>query len=232
MNDKEKNPQSLTFEGSINVIDAEIQKRRGKWNLTILAWMDFDDVAQIVRIHIWKKWQMYDQRKPLAPWLNRIISNQIKNLIRNNYGNFSRPCLKCAAAEGENLCSIYGKQCASCPLYANWEKTKKKAHDTKLPVSLENHIQEVSLMEHQTSDLEAAAEKLHMAMMKVLKPFEWNVYKKLYIENMDEEETAKAMGYKTNEKNRSPGYKQLKNVKKTILEKAKKILKDDLIDFQ
>lgn len=232
MNDKEKNPQSLTFEGSINVIDAEIQKRRGKWNLTILAWMDFDDVAQIVRIHIWKKWQMYDQRKPLAPWLNRIISNQIKNLIRNNYGNFSRPCLKCAAAEGENLCSIYGKQCASCPLYANWEKTKKKAHDTKLPVSLENHIQEVSHMEHQTSDLEAAAEKLHMAMMKVLKPFEWNVYKKLYIENMDEEEAAKAMGYKTNEKNRSPGYKQLKNVKKTILEKAKKILKDDLIDLQ
>ena len=232
MKGPEENPKPLIFEDAIGAIDAEIQKRRGKWTLTILAWMDFDDVAQIIRVHIWKKWNLYDQCKPLAPWLNRIISNQIKNLIRNNYGNFSRPCLKCAAAEGEDLCSIYGRQCVDCPLYANWEKTKKKAHDTKLPVSLENHAQEVSCMEHQSSDLEEASQKLHLAMKRVLKPFEWNVYSKLYIENMDEEEAAKSMGYKTNEKNRSPGYKQLKNIKKTILEKAKKILKDGQIDFQ
>ena len=91
----------IEFENHIQVIDAEINKRRSKWNLSVLAWMDFQDVAQILRIHIYKKWHLYDQSKPLGPWLNRIISNQIKNLIRNNYGNYCRPCLKCAAAEGE-----------------------------------------------------------------------------------------------------------------------------------
>jgi RNA polymerase sigma factor (sigma-70 family) len=219
------------FEDAIDIIDNEIRKRKGKWTLTILAWMDFDDVAQIIRIHIWKKWEMYDPSKPLAPWLNRIISNQIKNLIRNNYGNFSRPCLRCAAAEGEAGCSIYKTQDSACPLYSNWEKTKKRAHDTKLPVPLENHSQEVYNMVHEAIDLESSAKKLHLRMKKMLKPYEWTVYEKLYIQNMDESKVAKEMGYKTSEKNRSPGYKQLKNIKKIIIEKAKKLLRDDQIDI-
>jgi hypothetical protein len=48
---------------------------------------------------------------------------------------------------------------------------------------------------------------------------------------MDEEKVAKAMGYKTSEKNRSPGYKQLKNIKKSILKKAKSIIYDGDIDI-
>jgi hypothetical protein len=39
------------------------------------------------------------------------------------------------------------------------------------------------------------------------------------------------MGYKTSEKNRSPGYKQLKNIKKTIIMKVKKLLKEDQVDI-
>jgi RNA polymerase sigma factor (sigma-70 family) len=193
--------------------------------------MDFDDVSQIIRIHIYKKWHLYDPEKPLGPWLNRIISNQIKNLIRNNYGNFSRPCLRCAAAEGEDLCTIYQKQCNTCPLYANWEKSKKRAHDTKLPVSLENHHQEVYSMSSQFVDIEKSAEKLHRKMKKILKPSEWAVYEKLYVENMDEEKVAKIMGYKTSEKNRSPGYKQLKNIKKSILKKAKGLIYEGDVDI-
>ena len=46
---KSKKPK---FEECITLIDAEIIKRRGKWNLTALGWMDFDDVSQILRIHI------------------------------------------------------------------------------------------------------------------------------------------------------------------------------------
>ena len=193
--------------------------------------MDFDDVSQILRIHIYKKWHLYDPEKPLAPWLNRIISNQIKNLIRNNYGSFSRPCLKCDAAEGVDMCSIYGKQCNECPLYANWEKTKKRAHDTKLPVSLENHRQEVHTMQSDSCNLERNAEALHQKMKTILKPIEWKVYKLLYIEFKTENEVSRLMGYKTNEKNRSPGYKQLKNIKKTIIEKVKKVLSENDIDI-
>jgi DNA-directed RNA polymerase specialized sigma24 family protein len=102
-----------TFENKFQEINVEIYKRKHKWNLTSLAWMDFDDVAQILRIHIHKKWKMYDPDQPLAPWINRIVSNQIKNLIRNNYGNYSRPCLKCAAAEDEENGSMASSGIAS-----------------------------------------------------------------------------------------------------------------------
>src|SRR3954463_12198071 len=125
------------FEDCIEQINQEINKRKNKWNLTVLAWLDYEDVSQILRIHIYKKWHLYDPARPLGPWINRVISSQIKNLIRNNYGNYCRPCLRCAAAEGEDGCRIYAKQCNTCPMYAKWENSKKNAHDTKLPVSLE-----------------------------------------------------------------------------------------------
>lgn len=193
--------------------------------------MDFKDVSQILRIHIYKKWGLYDPNKPLEPWLNRIITNQIKNLIRNNYGNYSRPCLKCAAAESEDLCSIYTKQCNACPLYANWEKGKKRAHDAKLPLSLENHSQEVYSLISDSFDVETTAQRLHSKIKTVLKPSEWAIYELLYIKHFSEEDVAKTMGYKTSEKNRPPGYKHIKNIKKIILAKAKKLLDEGEIDI-
>lgn len=225
---RKKKPQ---FDDFIEEINVEIAKRRAKWNLTAINWMDFDDVSQILRIHIYRKWHLYDVKKPLAPWLNRIISNQIKNLIRNNYGNYSRPCLKCDAAEGEDLCKIYEKQCNSCPLYSNWEKTKKTAYDVKIPLPLENHEQEVFNLQIESIDLAKNIGKIHNKMKEVLKPIEWKVYQFLYIENLTEEQAAKKMGYKTSEKNRSPGYKQIKNIQKNIINKAKKHIKRGDIDI-
>lgn len=220
-----------SFESLIDVINSEIIKRKNKWNLTAINWMDFNDVAQILRIHIYKKWHLYDYKKPLAPWVNRIISNQIKNLIRNNYSNFTRPCLKCAAAEGEDGCTIYSRQCNQCPLYANWEKNKKNAHDTKLTVSIENHYQEINNLPSDRLNMEETANNIHEKMQKVLKPIEWKVYRYLYIEGKDEEQTAKLMGYRTSEKNRIAGYKQIKNIKKIIIIKVKKHLYNGDIDI-
>ena len=77
-----KKQSSPSFEESISIIDNEISKRRNKWNLSSLTWIDFDDVSQIIRIHIYKKWHLYNPKQPLAPWVNRIISNQIKNSFR------------------------------------------------------------------------------------------------------------------------------------------------------
>jgi hypothetical protein len=223
--------KKLIFEDCIVDINREIAKRRNKWSLTALSWMDFEDVSQIIRIHIHKKWDMYDVTKPLGPWVNRIISNQIKNLIRNNYGNFARPCLKCAAAEGADLCSIYEKQDTSCPLYKHWVLTKKNAHDAKLPLPLENHTQEVHSKPNDNIDIERAALRLHGEVEKILKPMELIAYKYLYVDHLDEEVVAKKMGYKTNEKNRSPGYKQIKNMKKSIISKVKKLLAKDDVDI-
>ena len=220
------------FEDFIETIDEEIKKRKSKWKLTSITWMDFDDVSQILRIHIYKKWHLYDFTKPLAPWLNRIITNQIKNLIRNNYGNYARPCLKCAASEGGDLCVIYEKQSSICPLYANWEKNKKAAHDVKVPVSLENHQQDISnIRENYDLDIDLAFSKLNKILPQYLKPIEWKIYENLYIKNLSEAEVAKLMGYKTSEKNRSPGYKQIKNIKKAIIIKVKKLMKTGEVDL-
>tara|TARA_R100001163_G_scaffold35883_2_gene27558 strand:+ start:1388 stop:2071 length:684 start_codon:yes stop_codon:yes gene_type:complete len=219
------------FEDYIEQIDIEIKKRKSKWNLTALAWMDFDDVSQILRIHIFKKWHLYDTKKPLNPWINRIISNQIKNLIRNNYGNYCRPCLKCAAAESGDLCYIYGKQCEACPLFANWVKTKKQAYDAKLPVSINEHSNEINMAEYKDIDIVMLMKRLNEKMHQSLKPAEWKIYKALYIDNLSEEKAATLMGYKTNEKNRVPGYKQIKNVKKSIIQKVKKIIANGEIEI-
>ncbi len=190
--------------------------------------MDFDDVSQIIRVHIFKKWHLYDQSKSLAPWINTLISNQIKNLIRNNYGNYCRPCLKCAAAESESLCYIYGTQNSSCPLFAQWEKTKKAAYLTKLPSPLESVEHETENMELQEFDFDTILKRLNKQLKKKLKVNEWIVYENLYLKNKTEQEVAKILGYKTSEKNRSPGYKQIKNIKKSIIEKAKEIVSDNI----
>jgi len=39
------------------------------------------------------------------------------------------------------------------------------------------------------------------------------------------------MGYKTSEKNRLPGYKQIKNIKKSILKKAKELISKGDVDI-
>ena len=220
--------KKLKFEECIKEIDIEINKRRGRWNLTALSWMDFDDVAQIIRVHIFKKWHLYDQSKSLAPWTNTLISNQIKNLIRNNYGNYCRPCLKCAAAESASFCYIYGTHNSSCPLFAQWEKTKKAAYLTKLPSPLESVEHETENMELKEFDFDSILKRLNKQLKKKLKPNEWTVYENLYLKNKTEQEVAKILGYKTSEKNRSPGYKQIKNIKKAIIEKAKEIVYDNI----
>ena len=220
--------KKLKFEDCIESIDSEISKRRGRWNLTALSWMDFDDVSQIIRVHIFKKWHLYDQSKSLAPWINTLISNQIKNLIRNNYGNYCRPCLKCAAAESDSLCYIYGTQCSACPLFAQWEKTKKAAYLTKLPTPLESVEHEMENIELSDFDFDTVLKRLNSKLKAVLKPNEWVVYENLYLNNKSEQEVAKILGYKTSEKNRSPGYKQIKNIKKSIIDKAKEIVAENI----
>jgi len=223
--------KKIKYEDCVEIIDLEIAKRKNKWNLKILNWMDFDDVSQILRFHVFKKWHLYDQTKPLQPWLNRIISNQIKNLIRNHYGNYVKPCLKCAASEHEDLCAIYGSQCSLCPLYKNWEKNKKRAYDTKLPVSLDENLSHVQNYECDFINFEDAFAQIKIKLLPKLKPTEQKVFQYVFVEKMSEEAAAKKLGYRVKEKTKSPGYKQIKNLMKSITLKARKLLEDDEIIF-
>lgn len=229
-NDKKKN-DVLTFENQIDIINREIEKRRHKWTLTAVPYINFDDIAQNLRLHIWKKWHLYDQNKPLVSWLNTVISNQLINTLRNYYGNFSRPCLKCEFNEGGDLCSKYDTQNTKCELYRTWVRGKKSAHDIKLPVSMENHQNEVFDLEKKEIDIDRTAINIHERMKKVLKPIEWKVYELLFILHKTEEEAGKIMQYSTREKNRTAGYKQIKNIQKIILIKVKECIANDEIEI-
>ena len=240
----EAKTNNLSYEDRYSEIDVEIRKRRGKWFLDSLAWFDFEDVEQIIRAHIYKKWDQWDQRRPLKPWINKIITNQMKNILRNNYSNFVRPCLGCPFAEKTSseggartsaLCGFTktGLQDSSCPLYAKWEKTKKSAYDIKMALTIENHYHEVGVMRDNNFDIEDAHGKLNIYMEKQLSPKQFTVYSLLFIENKDEEEVAKIMGYKTSEKGRKAGYKQIKNLKKVFKQKAQEILEtEDVISVR
>jgi hypothetical protein len=224
-------PTLQTFEELYPVILIEINKRKYKWTLTSLSHIGWEDVAQIILIHVWKKWHLYDQKRPIKPWLSVVIASQIKNLIRNVYGNYSRPCLRCDAAEGESGCKIYKTQCLNCPLYAEWHKRKLPAHNIKIPVSIENHPNETSELQAESPDLSNQVHKIHIKMKELLKPSEYKVYEGLFIKEEDEGVVAKKLGYIANEKDRTGRYKQIQNIRKSIVIKIKKAMSDGIIDL-
>jgi hypothetical protein len=73
----------------------------------------------------------------------------------------------------------------------------------------------------------SSAQRLHEEMKHRLAPKQYKVYSRLYIDGADEEKVAMEMGYKTNEKGKKAGYKQIKNLKKLFKQVATKILQDE-----
>jgi RNA polymerase sigma factor (sigma-70 family) len=226
---------SNRFEDNLDVINQEIERRRSSWRLKAVAWMDFDDVAQMILTHIYTKWEQWDAKKPLRPWLYRLISNQLKNILRNNYGSFARPCLNCPFNQGSagstdptksELCTYTksGLQCDECPVYRKWQRTKKSASDIKLPLPMENHSQEVYNLPCDFFNQEDCIERLVDELEKVLTPKQFKVFRMKFIEGKSDDEISKVMGYITSEKNRQAGYRQIKHIQKTIREKTAKIL--------
>ena len=221
-----------TFEESYPLIKELVEKRRDKWRLTSISWMDFDDVAQIIYIHINKKWDLWDYSRPLAPWVSVIIANQISNLIKTLYSNFSRPCLSCPAFEGDNLCSIYEVQCVSCPLYDYWIKNRKPAYDIKVTLPIDTHINEVEGLASENFDVDSASAQMHDEIKKHLRPLELKIYQCLFVEHLSEKETAVIMGYKASKAARDAGYRTIATAKKKIIEIAKKIAYSGEIEFK
>jgi hypothetical protein len=225
-----------TFEESIEIINSEIQKRKHRWHLTAIAWMDFEDVSQRLRIHIYKKWSKWDAKRPLRPWLNQVINHQMTNMLRNHYSNFSRPCLKCPFNTGEYNCSIYGTQNNSCKDYGKWEKSKKSAYDVKFPLSIHspNHENPETTLENVLQDTENSVDIQHLmplfheVMKKHLTNIEWKVYDFMFLQHLEESEVAKKMGYKLSLKEGRPAYRQIGKIKSKILQKAREVVKEVL----
>jgi len=85
----------------------------------------------------------------------------------------------------------------------------------------------VHSMRDQNFDILSSASRLHEEMRLYLAPKQYRVYTRLFVDGADEEKVAAEMGYKTNEKGKKAGYKQIKNLKKLFRQVALKILQSE-----
>ena len=219
------------FEDKREDLDQLLLKYRPKWQLSALAWLDYDDVCQIIRLHIYNKWHLWDQSRPFKPWASMIISNQIKNLIRNNYTSFAKPCLRCQYNMGGTLCdwTKSGDQDRTCADFEKWKKKKERAYNIKLPLTLDDGVatQNTSSIKDQV-DYKLSSGRLHELVMGQLSERHKAIYAMLYIDHKDETEVAKKFGFKGDStKRKTIRYKQISNLKKKFYRIAIKIIEDN-----
>jgi hypothetical protein len=136
--------------------------------------------------------------------------------------------MNCPHNLGDDLCALSprGVQDSFCDLYSVWEKSKKHGYNIKIPLEMENHSREVENMSCNNIDFEEAIVLLNEQMKKVLSDNYYKAYCMLYFEKKTDEEVALFLGYRSSEKNRKIGYKQIKNLKKLFRDKAIEILKN------
>ena len=219
------------FEDKREDLDQLLLKYRPKWQLSALAWLDYDDVCQIIRLHVYNKWHLWDQSRPFKPWASMIISNQIKNLIRNNYTSFAKPCLRCQYNMGGTLCdwTKSGDQDRTCADFDKWKKKKERAYNIKLPLTLDDGVatQNTSSIKDQV-DYKLSSDRLHELVMTQLSERHKAIYAMLYIDHKDETEVAKKFGFKGDStKRKTIRYKQISNLKKKFYRIAIKIIEDN-----
>jgi len=222
----------VAYEDKSDDIDLILKKYRAKWQLDAITWMDYDDVCQTIRLHIFNKWHLWDQTKPFAPWAATVASNQIKNMIRNNYSNYARPCLRCEHFLGGDGCGLLSNhiQGPQCPLYAKWMKKKANAFNLKMPVPIENAsgLSEIYIEEH--IDMSKSQERMHEAIMAELSPKHALIYRRLFMDGSSHEDVAKEFGFKADsDPRKTKRYKHISNLKKRFYDIGRRVISEQEI---
>lgn len=216
-----------TFEESLPVIIEQIEKRRKKWNVHV-SWIDYDDIRQLLLLHIFKKWSQFDPDKgELSHWVSSICSAQIKNHWRNLLGNTVPPCEYCPANEGGDKCKIFETKDASrCGILAKWENTKKEKYNLKLAANIEDFSNTLQYkQEHTRSNYGEILDKITIIIKDKLTKKQYKVYEMLYIKNMDDEAIGQELGYRQ-AYGRKTGYASIRHYKRLIIEVIKQIIKE------
>lgn len=219
--------QLIPFEDRIPDIKKAISKRRPQWRVAAL---DFEDVEQIVMTRVFLKYHTFDvERGEFSHWLSRVISNAIKNVLRENLFKWSRPCISgCAFNMGGDECSktSSGKQCDECVIYKNWKKRKESHFQVKQTLPMENHMQEVNNKPTDSIDVQAAKNVIDEKIKDKLTEHEYKIYRLLYVDNKTEEEVGILMGYKKTLK-MGRGYQIFLGLRKKIISASKEIIEDE-----
>jgi len=212
-------------------LDKLLKTKRGRWRLDLLTWMDYDDVCQIIRQHIYRKLHLWKSDRPFLPWANSVICRQTMNLVDKYHNNKARPCLSCKWATDDAGCAIFGAQGEPCKLFKKWLDTKASLYYLDF-----SHNLQISGGEETDSrsfdadlDVEEKIPAFHAIMQKKLDPVSAKIYKLAFIDNLGSVEIAKEMGYQTKSGIKSIGYKYVEKTKKDISDLAKKITQEEEI---
>lgn len=218
------------FEDNIKQIDHLIMLNVSKWKLKAIPSMDKDDIAQILRLHIYTKWELYDPKRPLGNWISTVISRKIKNILRDEYYKFAPPCLSCPAylgktTNGEGECKLFGICGNACKLYEKWQQDKKHQYDICLPVTSEDHGNEINSRPFHEINFDDQMELLKSKLQEKLSLNDYKIFIGLYIENKTENQISQELGYKTSKNNEIN--RQINNVKTNIVKLVRQILADN-----
>lgn len=123
----------MTFDEAIPILNKMLDLYRVRWTLKAVP---YEDIEQKIRLHVFKKWHLYNQSKDLRPWLARLIQHQLKNELRNEYYNYLPPCRRCPMFLGDDHCKIY-KSPNKCSLYIKYKKTKQVKENMQFAISYE-----------------------------------------------------------------------------------------------
>jgi len=211
------------FEDKIGELDELLCRYRAKWQLNAIAWMDYDDVCQIIRLHVVNKWHLWDQNRAFKPWASMLISHQMMNLVRNHYTNFAKPCLKCPHYAGGDGCLLTksGVQDEECAIFAKWKKKKEKAYNLKLPLPMEDGVFLGETHINDNFNYDQSSKRLHDIMLSQLTGRHKQIYQKLFMQGWTDQEVADFYKFKPDSsKRKTPRYKQLANLKKRFYDMA------------
>lgn len=228
------------FVQQIPIIEEQTKRRRPRWTLHSYP---FEDVIQDITIHACEK---YDSptggfRPELCrkndtselcflKWINRLISRQMANILRNHYSKWQRPCIKCAFNTGDGSCSKTPsrRQCDECtlPEYRKWLKSKQSQFNIQQTLPLENHSQEVENYQGDFFDVAAAKKIVDAKMKERLTKYEWRVYRMLYIQHKSETEVGIILKLKKVGRT-SPGYQRILSLRKHFATIARQIVEEE-----
>jgi DNA-directed RNA polymerase specialized sigma24 family protein len=227
-----------TFEEVEPIIDSILEKNRSKWKLGAVKYFDYDDLKQEIKVHIYDKFDMWDQRRDFDPWCSTVIRNQIQNKKRNLWRNHEKPCADCYFNKGMGMCAFTssGNQCGECEEYAHWESKKKNAYEMKMAVSVEKEDGEIPYNASTEVDIDQFLFRLNEILQQDLKDgaIDKATYKIFYltwISKLPDDVIAKKMDYKSNEKNRAAGYRSLATHRKIVHNRAKELLGEEDYNF-
>lgn len=225
-----------SFSDKLREIDQILSQKRSFWTLDAIAHLDYQDICQIIRIHLFNKFDQWNQEKPFGPWAASLINNQIINLRQKYYGKFAPPCKGCDYNMGEDKCALTGSgfKTEECEMFAKWEKKKKDAYRLLLAESTDKSYDEdpegegrIRIEAPLARDYQRASEKLHGLIFASLNEKMSKIYRWLFIEHRSDDYVALELGYKGIENGKRTRYKQIENIKKILVEKAKSIMAEN-----